>query len=161
MASSIFGAEQRIGEPLSALAVLTGRHREKNTRDPVLVNRKRNQRNQRVNDIGNMVYYCNQQGVQAGSVSHRGTACSSPQGRTHRVGYTTQKTKARVEEGEGTPNVPSGRRKSPVMKAALVQANIRQVPAHVRWCQRSRGTNRSRKDFRRVIHPDGIIINYL
>ena len=98
MASSIFGAEQRIGEPLSALAVLTGRHREKNTRDPVLVNTKRNQRNQRVNDIGNMVYYCNQQGVQAGSVSHRGTACSSPQGRTHRVGYTTQKTKARVEE---------------------------------------------------------------
>ena len=90
MASSIFGAEQRIGEPLSALAVLTGRHREKNTRDPVLVNRKRNQRNQRVNDIGNMVYYCNQQGVQAGSVSHRGTTCSSPQGRTHRVGYTTQ-----------------------------------------------------------------------
>ena len=30
--------------------------------------------------------------------SHRVTACSSPQGRTHRVGYTTQKTKARVEE---------------------------------------------------------------
>ena len=29
MSSSIFGAEQRIGEPLSALAVLTGRHREK------------------------------------------------------------------------------------------------------------------------------------
>ena len=48
------------------------------------------------------------------------------------MGYTTQKTKARVEEGEGTPNVPSGRRKSPVMKAVLVQANIRQVPAHVR-----------------------------
>ena len=64
--------------------------------------------------------------------SHRVTACSSPQGRTHRVGHTTQKTKARVEEGEGTPNVPSGRRKSPVMKAVLVQANIRQVPAHVR-----------------------------
>ena len=63
---------------------------------------------------------------------HRVTACSSPQGRTHRVGHTTQKTKARVEEGEGTPNVPSGRRKSPVMKAVLVQANIRQVPAHVR-----------------------------
>ena len=35
-------------------------------------------------------------------------------------------------EGEGTPNVPSGRRKSPVMEAVLVQANIRQVPAHVR-----------------------------
>ena len=28
MSSSIFGAEQRIGEPLSALAVLTGRLRE-------------------------------------------------------------------------------------------------------------------------------------
>ena len=64
--------------------------------------------------------------------SHRGTACSSPQGRTHRVGYTTQKTKARVEEkAKGTPNVPSGRQKSPA-KAVLVQANIRQVPAHVR-----------------------------
>ena len=89
--------------------------------------------------------------------SHRGTACSSPQGRTHRVGYTTQKTKARVEEkAKGTPNVPSGRRKSPA-KAVLVQANIRQVPAHVRWCQRSRGTNRSRKDFRRDINLDGII----
>ena len=89
--------------------------------------------------------------------SHRETACSSPQGRTHRVGYTTQKTKARVEEkAKGTPNVPSGRRKSPA-KAVLVQANIRQVPAHVRWCQRSRGTNRSRNDFRRDIDPDGII----
>ena len=31
MMPSIFGAEQRISEPLSALAVLTGRHREKNT----------------------------------------------------------------------------------------------------------------------------------
>ena len=30
MSSSIFGAEQRISEPLSALAVLTGRHTEKN-----------------------------------------------------------------------------------------------------------------------------------
>ena len=30
--------------------------------------------------------------------SHRVTACSSPQGQTHRVGYTTQKTKARVED---------------------------------------------------------------
>ena len=45
MASSIFGAEQRVSEPLSALAVLTGRHREKNTRDPVLGN------SQRVNEI--------------------------------------------------------------------------------------------------------------
>ena len=45
MSSSIFGAEQRISEPLSALAVLTGRHREKNTRDPVLV------KSQRVNEI--------------------------------------------------------------------------------------------------------------
>ena len=38
MSSSIFGAEQRNSEPLSALAVLTGRHGEKNTRDPVLIN---------------------------------------------------------------------------------------------------------------------------
>ena len=45
MSSSIFGAEQRISEPLSALAVLTGRHGEKNTRDPILVN------SQRVNEI--------------------------------------------------------------------------------------------------------------
>ena len=29
MMPSIFGAEQRISAPLSALAVLTGRHREK------------------------------------------------------------------------------------------------------------------------------------
>ena len=55
MSSSNFGAEQRISEPLSALAVLTGRHREKNTRDPVLVN------SQRVNEINestifNMAY---------------------------------------------------------------------------------------------------------
>ena len=64
--------------------------------------------------------------------SHRETACSSPQGRTHRVGYTTQKTKARVGEAKGTPNVPSGRRKSPA-EAVLVQANVRQVPAHMRW----------------------------
>ena len=62
--------------------------------------------------------------------SHRETACSSPQGRTHRVGYTTQKTKARVGEAKGTPNVPSGRRKSPA-EAVLVQANIRKVPARV------------------------------
>ena len=62
-----------------------------------------------------------------------------------------------MEEGEGTPNVPSGRRKSPVMKAVLVQANIRQVPAHVRSNHLSRGTNRSRNDFRRDIDPDGII----
>ena len=39
MSSSIVGAEQRIGEPLSALAVLTGRHRAKNTRDPVCLAR--------------------------------------------------------------------------------------------------------------------------
>ena len=44
MASSIFGAEQRISEPLSAVAILTGRHREKNTRDPILV------KSQRVNE---------------------------------------------------------------------------------------------------------------
>ena len=80
----------------------------------------------------------------------------------HRAGHTAwvtprKKTKAGVEEkAKGTPNVPSGRRKSPA-KAVLVQANIRQVPAHVRWCQRSRGTNRSRKDFRRDISLDGII----
>ena len=54
------------------------------------------------------------------------------------MGYTTQKTKARVEEkAEGTPNAPSGRRKSPV-KAVLVQANIRQVPAHVRLTNNDR-----------------------
>ena len=51
MASSIFGAEQRIGEPLSALAVLTGRH-GKNTRDPVLV------KSQRVNEINESTIYC-------------------------------------------------------------------------------------------------------
>jgi len=51
MSSSIFGAEQRISEPLSALAVLTGRHREKNTRDPVLVN------SQRVNEINESTIY--------------------------------------------------------------------------------------------------------
>ena len=45
MSSYIFGAEQRISEPLSALAVLTGRHTEKNTRDPILV------KSQRVNEI--------------------------------------------------------------------------------------------------------------
>ena len=50
MSSSIFGAEQRIGEPLSALAVLTGRHRGKNTRDPILVNSQR-VNSQRVNDM--------------------------------------------------------------------------------------------------------------
>ena len=47
MSSSIFGAEQRISEPLSALAVLSWRHRE-NTRDPVLV------KSQRVNEINEL-----------------------------------------------------------------------------------------------------------
>ena len=70
------------------------------------------------------------QGCRPARFSHRETACSSPQGRTHRVGYTTQKTKARVGEAKGTPNVPSGRRKSPA-EAVLVQANVRQVPAHM------------------------------
>ena len=56
----------------------------------------------------------------------------------HRAGHTAwvtprKKTKAGVEEkAKGTPNVPSGRRKSPA-KAVLVQANIRKVPAHVRF----------------------------
>ena len=55
------------------------------------------------------------------------------------------------EKAWGTPNVPSGRRKSPA-KAVLVQANIRQVPAHVRLTNDRVGlTNRTRKDFRRDI----------
>ena len=54
MSSSIFGAEQRISEPLSVLAVLAGRHRENNTRDAILV---KESTSQRVNDIGRMVYY--------------------------------------------------------------------------------------------------------
>ena len=57
MPSSNFGAEQRISEPLSALAVLTGRHRGKNTRDPVLVNESTSQRNQWVNDSATGIYY--------------------------------------------------------------------------------------------------------
>ena len=59
MASSIFGAEQRISEPLSALAVLTGRRGKKNTRDPILVNKSQrvNEINERVNDIANGLYY--------------------------------------------------------------------------------------------------------
>ena len=48
MSSSIFGAEQRIGEPLSALAVLTGRHREKKHARPNF--------SQKSTNIGNMVY---------------------------------------------------------------------------------------------------------
>ena len=40
MLSSIFGAEQRINEPLGALAVLTGRHREiKHPRPKIYYNR--------------------------------------------------------------------------------------------------------------------------
>ena len=57
MSSSIFGAEQRISEPLSALAVLTGRHREKNTRDPVLVKSQRVNEFNESTDIGRMVYF--------------------------------------------------------------------------------------------------------
>ena len=49
MSSSIFGAEQRISEPLSALAVLTGRHRGKKT-PATLSPKSTSQRNQRVND---------------------------------------------------------------------------------------------------------------
>ena len=56
MSSSIFGAEQRIGEPLSALAVLTGRHREKKHPRPCFSQKSMSQRNQRVNDIGKVVY---------------------------------------------------------------------------------------------------------
>ena len=56
MSSSIFGAEQRISEPLSALAVLTGRHREKNTRDPVLVNESTSQRGWPLKDPGSHIF---------------------------------------------------------------------------------------------------------
>ena len=71
MSSSIFGAEQRISEPLSALAVLTGRHREKNTRAtlfvwrgaracicnrPVIVSQLHCR--PKVNDIAQVVYIC-------------------------------------------------------------------------------------------------------
>ena len=50
MSSSIFGAEQRISEPLSALAVLTGRHREIKHPRPCFSQKSTSQRNQRVND---------------------------------------------------------------------------------------------------------------
>ena len=53
MSSSIFGAEQRISEPLSALAVLTGRHREKKHPRPCFSQKSTSQRNQRVNDMEN------------------------------------------------------------------------------------------------------------
>ena len=56
MSSSIFGAEQRISEPLSALAVLTGRHRENEHPRPNFSQKSTSQRNQRVNDIGQEVY---------------------------------------------------------------------------------------------------------
>ena len=55
MIPSIFGAEQCISEPLSALAVLTGRHREKKHPRPNFSQQSTSQRNQRVND-GRMVY---------------------------------------------------------------------------------------------------------
>ena len=57
MSSSIFGAEQRISGPLSALAVLTGRHREKKHPRPCFSQKSTSQRIQRVNDIGRMVYF--------------------------------------------------------------------------------------------------------
>ena len=51
MMPSIFGAEQRISEPLSALAVQTGRHTEKIHPRPCFSQKSTSQRNQRVNDI--------------------------------------------------------------------------------------------------------------
>ena len=39
--------------------------------------------------------------MQAGTAPHRGKACSSPQGRTRRVGYTTQKLPRPGWNGEG------------------------------------------------------------
>ena len=52
MASSMFGAKQRISEPLSALAVHTGRYREIKHPRPNFSQNSTSQRNQRVNDIG-------------------------------------------------------------------------------------------------------------
>ena len=51
MSSSIFGAEQHISEPLSSLAVLTGRHREYKHARPCFSQQSTSQRNQRVNEI--------------------------------------------------------------------------------------------------------------
>jgi len=56
MASSMFGAKQRISEPLSALAVHTGRYREIKHPRPNFSQNSTSQRNQRVNDIGQWSY---------------------------------------------------------------------------------------------------------
>ena len=53
MSSSIFGAEQRIIEPLSALAFLTGRHREEKTPRPNFSLVK----SHRVNEINDRLLY--------------------------------------------------------------------------------------------------------
>ena len=55
MSSCIFGAEQRISEPLSALAVLTGRHRGEKHPRPDLV---KSQRDNEINEstIWKLVY---------------------------------------------------------------------------------------------------------
>ena len=50
MSSSIFGAERRSSEPISALAVLSGRHREKKHPRPCFSQKSTRQRNQRDND---------------------------------------------------------------------------------------------------------------
>ena len=80
----------------------------------------------------------------------------------HRAGHTAwvtprKKTKVGVEEkAKGTPNVPSGRRKSPA-KAVLVQANIRKVPAHVRLTNDRVGLTDPGKISAEILtHPDGI-----
>ena len=51
MMPSIFGAEKCISEPPSALAVLTGRHRGKNTRDQIFSQKSTSQRY-----MGSLVY---------------------------------------------------------------------------------------------------------
>ena len=56
MSSSVFGAEQRISEPLSALAVLTGRHRGKKHPRPNFSQKSTSQRIQRVNDMENGLF---------------------------------------------------------------------------------------------------------
>ena len=76
--------------------------------------------------------------VQAGISQRRALA--------HRAGHTAWVTpRKKPRPGwrirRGNAERPERATKSPVMKAALVQANIRQVPAHVRWCQRPRGTS--------------------
>ena len=70
------------------------------------------------------------------------------------MGYTTQKTEARAEAKGGNAERPERETKSPV-KAVLIQANIRQVPAHVRLTNDCVGLT-DQKDFRPDISPDGI-----